>query len=468
VAIAAPLAIAAGEATRVRDDAAAGSACGRGRLAFVAAPVLAYAALRLAAVGVSAPSDFTGGFVDRARLVLRAVGALAAMSLDPFRPRAVIALRDLPNAPMEVLGALVLVAGVYLVVRVARRGTPHEAQALALCVGGVMPVAQIIPLQGFALTSDRYLYLPLAGLAILTAIWVSDRARARWIPTGAAVAAGALAVAGAVGVRVRNDQMQSAVVFWATEAHRSGPNEPASFESLGEELQRASHPELAGEAFVRSLERTPALPRDSFFPIVARLRLAQCLSALGEVSAAEDADREVIARQPDLVDHYVELARVSATGGDVTGARAALAAGEVQSPGNPVLAAAAEEVEVRARAAALAASLAHDWSGPEPRPSLAQRALRRAELLSTLGLVREAEGAYIAVLDAGDASPAAVAEAADVLTLRGTSDGLDAVEHWLGDHGAESPDAAVLREALRSRREEERDVERARATALGK
>jgi tetratricopeptide (TPR) repeat protein len=121
-----------------------------------------------------------------------------------------------PPVAVVVVGTLVLAAG--LGVRRDRR----LAVAVALIVLPLVPVANLVPI--YRAAADRYLYLPLAGVALATgclidAPWLAGRAALRRHIAWCAVAVAALL---AVGCTARQRVWAGAVPLWE-DAFRKNP-----------------------------------------------------------------------------------------------------------------------------------------------------------------------------------------------------------------------------------------------------
>lgn len=176
-------------------------------------------------------------------------------SLDPFEPRFVV--------------SYLFAAGLAVLAAAWWRRRPAFAAALgvyAVMLGPVLGVLQ----SGEQFVADRYSYLALIGwtatLAGLWSAWASGGAREG--PRRAALAAGALALAGCVllsraQTRVWNDSLS----LWrhaAAVEERTGPRGGLVFAYLGAELEAQGRTEEAVLAHARAVEVDPGLGRSWF------------------------------------------------------------------------------------------------------------------------------------------------------------------------------------------------------------
>ena len=210
----------------VRRDA--GDARGRGRrLLRRMAPTAAGAALFLLLRALVLPNQwFADGMsgLRRPAVALHSAGMFTLMLLQPLNPSVFIGDIRFPSMPLEVLGAAMVIA---VVAAVRLRSARWKAGTLAMTVlalAAFLPVVHLVPLPVTAVASDRFLYLPLAGIAVAVAVGFPElRFRAvRW--AAKLVALVAIVLLGSATIR-RNRVWADEVTFW-TAALDPMPAEP--------------------------------------------------------------------------------------------------------------------------------------------------------------------------------------------------------------------------------------------------
>src|SRR5262249_9564539 len=139
-------------------------------------PVAVYGALRFHALGLGrAPQRALGGGA-RVATAFEALGRYVGMTLDAFRPRSSIGMLGEVDGGSVVLGGVVSVVGLVVVLRRVRAHRqrpidPGVALGSVLAAGAIAPVLHVVPFSiNGAVTADRLLYLPLAGVAIALAV----------------------------------------------------------------------------------------------------------------------------------------------------------------------------------------------------------------------------------------------------------------------------------------------------------
>jgi tetratricopeptide (TPR) repeat protein len=450
VAVAGAVAIAAGEWVRWRD----GSSDVRRatvNLAPLAVALCAYAAVRAAASSLSGadmPADAALPWETRPRLALQALGTYALMLLDPLRPRLLIGAPHLASWPHAALGAVAAVAATYGLTRLVRRGSAHALAGAACALAALAPVLHLLTLPIHTVAADRYLYLPLAGLAVLAAALATGlRPRA-----ARAAAAAGLALALACGATTfrRSALWTDELALWRT-AVRDGPAASAlAPAALGEALLRRGRPAEA-LVWLEEAERRRALAgsavRGDVGPELIAANAALCLAQLGRWDEAHARLAAVVRARPRVALHRFNLALLHAQHLDFDAAERELTAAEALYPGYPR---AAELRGVLAHARAAWAALPPPAAG-EPTAVLAARAHVHARVRNDLA----ARALWAAVLAAPDASPKDLRPAAVYLVLHGTPEEARAALARLKALPELHAEALALEQALAARLLEE-------------
>jgi tetratricopeptide (TPR) repeat protein len=196
-----------------------------------------YLALRVAATsGQEAVTLLPLSLGGRVLLTLEALGYYVAMMIDGMRPWPLIGLVGAPDpVPIAVGSLFVLIGGVGLS-RARRRWAPFALALLSLALVALLQVAHLVRFAPVVVAADRFLYLPVAMLAVAVAVGISRlKVRRRQ-------AAGALALlvaTHAVAVGVHNSKWQSEIGLWRKAVESSNP------------LNRQAHRNLADALFER-------------------------------------------------------------------------------------------------------------------------------------------------------------------------------------------------------------------------
>jgi hypothetical protein len=157
---------------------------------------------------------------DRVRIVLETFGRLAKSVFWPSDLSVqqglmqTVKARFVFDRPFVVAGALFLVVLVVVAVW-ARRRAPGVTLGLSLFVGLVLPTSNVVPTRMATLVSDRFLYLPLIGLAFAIVAGIELLAEKR--RRVGLVAAGACAAFLACASVARSEDFVDESAFWARE-----------------------------------------------------------------------------------------------------------------------------------------------------------------------------------------------------------------------------------------------------------
>lgn len=219
---------------------------GRNRAASVAlmAPVVAALIARIWVVDVDLPSGEAHDALPRA---LASFGLYAQQVAAPWNPTAFPGMRIYSCEAGESLlagwlagGVLVVVATTALGITALHRnaGRPVLADALWLVVP-LLPVVNLLDLGSRNLTADRFLYLPMLGVAAISArgvLWLLDKRPA--VGRATAVAITVLIIGFAVVTSLHSRVFASSSSFWEYEARRN-PENPFALHAVGTARTRA-------------------------------------------------------------------------------------------------------------------------------------------------------------------------------------------------------------------------------------
>ncbi len=360
------------------------------RLTPTLAALAAYSALRLHAVGW--PTNLLHLSPGRRLLaVLEGVGHYLWMGLVPWLPDAQIGNLRRRDVPYTVLGGLILCALLVVGWRRRARFSAPQFRHLALTFGALGLALYAIPFSFSALAADRFLYLPLAGLALLAAPIVRlGMSRWRPLPWLAVAAAASFGVATFVRAGTWSDEVE----FWVS-TMRAHPEEP-SMASIG--LAEAfSREGLFGQAL--AVLRRAAQPRMDMRELALR-NAGTTLLHSGSYDAAQSVLAELVRRHPRSATYALNLALAQLSMDRAAEAQKTLDEALHAAPADASLS------SLRARLPMLAAQrrALDDWP-----PAAAPAA--RARLEQSLGLRAEAARSYGRALGDPTLSPALAQEA---------------------------------------------------------
>jgi hypothetical protein len=421
-------------------------------------PLLAYATLRSFAMrGVAGPAG-VDGLVNRVAVVLHAIGTYATMLLDPLRPSMQIGLAGLYEAPCVAAGAAAVTLCAVLAWRARARWTPGVASALCLSTAALALVVKVIPLDIMVVAADRFLYVPLAGLAVATAAACSRLTLPR-AKVALVVAASAGVVLGVVTFR-RTASFEDDLAFWVAEARRAPAGSVVPGVEIGNALSRDARYEDALGVYNRVLSDLRAA--NTFPPTIVRdvrRNLAVALARIGRIDDAIAIVDLVVAGAPNDITLLRSRTTLLLMARRWEDADQQLTAIDRIAPEDPTARAIRK----------LAGELRREWVGLDKRQAssgeTAALLAARARLLARMDVQREAGELYEAVAARSDATPAELREASVWLVRRGR---LPAASSALDRYGASgAADASELWELLGWRVDRQRQVDAALARLGG-
>jgi tetratricopeptide (TPR) repeat protein len=175
------------------------------------------------------------------------------------------------------------------------RREPRALFGAGLMVLGVLPASNLLP--QYHPAADRYLYIPLAGAALLLAVGLDRlplfrRTKRRWIPVAVLLVAGVLLGWGTV---VREAVWASPLAL-AEDTMKKNPQSDMAWSALPEDLLEANRPAEARLWYERA-QHTPVQTRPWLWA-----GYALCLDQLGDHAQALAAARHALALKPDIAD----------------------------------------------------------------------------------------------------------------------------------------------------------------------
>jgi tetratricopeptide (TPR) repeat protein len=276
-----------------------------------------YALLRLRAIGAPGYSMPLGS--RRVTAPFEAIGRYLVAILDPWHPHTQNGRLLGVNWTYVALGAVAAVA-VGIIAWRFRRRERHELEgaALVMTAASIGLVLHLVPIAVNIVAADRFLYLPLAGLALAFArplALVLSRVR----PPLRIAALAALAVSLGFCTFRRARAWTDEVEFWTFAYAEDRVNNGTATIELGNIFFRAGlHLHALGVYHAYHDEGGVN------YGIIGN-NMATTLQSLGQYRAARHVLRQVVQRNPDIPKFHFNLALAELSVGNFEAARAALA-----------------------------------------------------------------------------------------------------------------------------------------------
>jgi tetratricopeptide (TPR) repeat protein len=419
------------------------------------APIWAVTGLYLAARSVVLWGQDGPGielsFGERLALVGETLGRYSSMILDPLHPALRIGATRAPrDAAFILAGVASLCLGIWLFKRAFQSDQSGErVGAIALVAMPLVMVLHIVPIGLDVVAADRFLYLPLAGIAIYLAIaasWLSTR-NARLVLAGGCV----IALSFAWSTLQRAEEWNDELVLWHQASLEADPYDSLPESWIGTLLLERGHPREALAHFQEALRIEHDMPNARGRVRLTIEYLAKTGRALAEVGRYTEAvhaisqAREIAPQDASVrAEHARALARVLRLDEALSEALAAL---ELPSadPAPHELA----RVVLTARE--------HWLALPPWTPNEANNlSIARSQIFAALGANRQAEAIWKTVLDSPDLTRDEMLEAARYLAFNARPELAEPVVTRLievdGPHGAEARALSEVVEARRQRR----------------
>ena len=382
----------------------------------IALPCVAYATLRTIALARTSVHTRDLGPGLRALTVLEAIGRYVEMTFDALRPRTVIGLLGHVDAARASLGAIALVVAAALVVhrvRQRRRSSDGTAAAVALGVVALGLVVHVVPISTAGTTaSDRFLYLPLAALALASAVGAQALLPARRSVFG--MTALVLTVPFALATRARARDYEDEARFWLVAAETGHPANTMPLNALANLLVDGDRADLGCALFehARDVEEKTAQVTT---PVHRRTSegLAGCLARIGRYEEAAAVADQLVAEHPDMGRSHLARGYARAHLFDFDGARASFERARVLDP--PL----AKYVDGALSASAKARVELARYAEPA---AIAKDKVGYAAFLESTGRLPEASDAALVVVRQESASRAERERAIEFLAVAGTLD----------------------------------------------
>jgi hypothetical protein len=276
-------------------------------------PLVAFLALRAHAVGLASTTSASAaelGTGDRVLVGLEAIGRYVEMAIVAVDPRTSIGVSGEIDVARVVLGALAVPLALFIGIRGRRRLAAGTWIAFVLACAALAVAAARGPLgSSGAVAADRFLYVPLAGLAIALAV-AAARLGSR-ATHGAAAATLAIAVVFAGTTRARAEDYGDEVGFWVEAAERSHSANTYARSSLAVTVNEHGRTDLACRLFESAASIDEASGRaGSVSHRRARESKATCLARLGHFDAALRTFDQLVLENPDVGRVYLGRAYV--------------------------------------------------------------------------------------------------------------------------------------------------------------
>ncbi len=286
-------------------------------LASLSAATFLYLLLRVNALGglmgTGGAHRVKVGVVDGVLTALTLLADYSALLVWPQRLSAVHARGVVTTLTPGVVGGVLTLAALAAIAWFGRRSA-GVVVGVALLVLPLLP-ALYVPVLGEGLVAERYLYLPLAGAALLVAIAL-EHPLARRAPVALRSATAVLVIGLlAAGTLSRNEVWRSDLSLWS-DAAREEPLSAAAQEYLGHALLASGDASGAIPALTRALALDPAHHE-------ARLDLASALASTGNAAEATRAAELAVTERPANASAHTVLGYALSVSGRFSEAAAA-------------------------------------------------------------------------------------------------------------------------------------------------
>jgi tetratricopeptide (TPR) repeat protein len=236
--------------------------------------------------------QYPGGSLGAAMAIEPRILALyAQLILLPLNQCADYGLFSVRHLPLPV--ALPIIAGLALAAWFMIRADRRMAVAVALIVFSLLPVANLVPI--YRAAADRYLYLPMAGVAVgagclLAAPWLAS---SEWLRERLVLGAAAAVLLLGVGCMERQKVWTNPLPLW-TDTFQKNPVAYTGSSGLAEALREAGRFAEAEQAARRAIELSEGTRGDPW------ATLAMILDAQGRAAEAFKALDKALEADPKL------------------------------------------------------------------------------------------------------------------------------------------------------------------------
>jgi len=371
-----------------------------------------YALLRSQAAAPEAPGASPIPFDLLRNLLwfpLQALGHYALMLLRPLSPQTQIGSLGIPEALPIAVGAGAAMALLAFAAWVWQRGSSVGCALIALGTGALLPVLHVIPFASKVVAADRFLYLPVAALAVGGAAAAGSLPRAAQRPAlaFAVVAVAAFALTAHGRARLWGDDL----LLWRDAVAHAPAGNAVAHEHLGDVLAWRGRPE---EALARYREARRIREAHPFQDASEPRRLANLGLVLSELGRYEEARRvlsQVVASRPEVPAYWLRLGAVQARMVDFDAAESSLERALAMTPEFPLAQSLLGQVR-RAR------TLWHELPAEAEADPLETRA-RRATVYTLVGRMADADRLWATIAEDPEVPAPLLHRAAVHLATRG-------------------------------------------------
>jgi tetratricopeptide (TPR) repeat protein len=403
----------------------------------IVAAVLVYVALRSAAMS-RASEDATPVSRQTIRMFVLALDAIARyawMFLDSLHPNVQIGDASDPSLLLAAIGLVLLVVAILSVWRWHARLTPLQNGALvfgAVSMGLVLP---LMPLDLNIIAADRFLYLPLAALAIgmvgpAERLWQRHRLKT--------LLGGSLVVVGfGLSTSARAHAWSSEILLWREAVEKSTPEQSLARNELASVLMRRGRYSEA-LAYLQQVPKSKAT--------LVAVNVATCLDKLGHRAVAIQNIEDLVRLEPRRKSARINLMLLYAQDQRFEAARAVGKRLLAEFKGHADVPAVFEQIDqVISEFEALS---------PEIEGEPVELRARRAVLFGRIGALPEAQARWGAIVFDSTADSVLRLKGASYLTLFGHPDIARQVIQRLSSEGFAVAQLPAFRAALEARFDE--------------
>jgi tetratricopeptide (TPR) repeat protein len=398
--------------------------------------IVTYALLRSWAMGTS-HDEVLAPYREATQVLLLASNAVARytwMVLDPFQPNLQIGDVLAPSLLLSGIGTALLIGAAFVLWRWRGRLAAHPWIGVAIVLGATSMglVSHLVYLNLNVVAADRFLYLPLAALAIGLAgvgerLWQRHRTRAL---LGAAVLISVFGLTTADRARTWAAELQ----LWRQAVAKSSPEQALPRIELGAALMRRGR-------FNEALADLNQVPKSR--KALAAVNIAICLDKLGHRAAAIKTVEALLSLEPRRASAHMNLMLLYARDRRFEAAR---------SVGQQMLTDFADRIDIPP----LVAGINQAISELERLPAGAandpiEQRVRRASLYDQLGALPEAQSLWRAIAFDPGADPRLRLRGAAYVALFGHPDLARETLGQLSNEAFATAEMPALRAAFESR-----------------
>ncbi len=259
-------------------------------------------------------------FLKRAALPFATLGTYGFMVIRPWFPAALIGTQTRIDPWAFLFGIVLAVLAILVLFWVYKEKERVVAAGILLAISALLPVLQIFPFPADVLTADRYLYIPLLGLALAVSARFSRAYQRR--PLLVAGCGLVLLVSFVWPVYARNREYASPLAFWSSELKRNPESRVPILLNVAATLSDAgAYLESARMALKIPYLSGPGVSIQPDLELICLRAAAANFAEAGRVDQARQILNELITQEPANAETKVVLLKTAILSGEFQTAR---------------------------------------------------------------------------------------------------------------------------------------------------